>query len=86
MQRAIPHESIEQAGRFQKIDNGSSAQRFLSAHAVTYNTFNVQRHLTSARTHRAFWTSAIQTWHRRGVIQLWNPTKPHPIFNNENAS
>ena len=26
------------------------------------NTFNVQRHLTSARTHRAFRASAMQTW------------------------
>ena len=39
-----------------------SAQRFLSTHAATYNTFNVQRHLTSARTHRAFRASAMQTW------------------------
>jgi hypothetical protein len=37
-----------------------SAQRFLSTHAATYNTFNVQRHLTSARTHRAFRASAMQ--------------------------
>ena len=37
-----------------------SAQRFLSIHAATYNTFNVQRHLTSARTHRAFRASAVQ--------------------------
>jgi len=27
-----------------------------------YNTFNVQRHLTSARTHRAFRASAVRTW------------------------
>ena len=38
------------------------AQRFLSTHAATYNTFNIQRHLTSARTHRAFRASAVQTW------------------------
>src|SRR5215207_4605444 len=31
-----------------------SAQRFLSMHAVTYNTFTVPRHLVSARTHRLF--------------------------------
>jgi putative transposase len=27
-----------------------------------YNTFNVQRHLISAKTHRAFRASAMQTW------------------------
>ena len=30
--------------------------------AATYNTFNVQRHLISAKTHRAFRASAMQTW------------------------
>ena len=40
-----------------------SAQRFLSVHAAAHNNFNVQRHLTSARTHRAFRASAMQTWH-----------------------
>jgi putative transposase len=30
--------------------------------AAAHNTFNVQRHLTSARTHRAFRASALQTW------------------------
>ena len=34
----------------------------IATHAATYNTFNVQRHLTSARTHRAFRASAVQTW------------------------
>ncbi|MFZ3326926.1 MAG: IS6 family transposase, partial [Methylocella sp.] len=28
----------------------------------TYNTFNVQRHLTSARTHRSFRASAMNMW------------------------
>jgi putative transposase len=40
-----------------------SAQRFLSVHAVVHNTFNVQRHLASARTHRAFRASAMQAWY-----------------------
>ena len=38
------------------------AQRFLSVHAAVHNTFNVQRHLASARTHRAFRASAMQAW------------------------
>jgi hypothetical protein len=29
---------------------------------AVHNNFNVQRHLISARTHRAFTTSALQTW------------------------
>lgn len=37
-----------------------SAWRFLSTHAATYNTFNVRRHLISARTHRTFRVSAMQ--------------------------
>jgi putative transposase len=46
----------------QGLKSTGSAQRFLSFHAAAYNTFNVQRHLTSARTHRAFRASAMQTW------------------------
>ena len=42
--------------------SAGSAQRFLSVYAATYNTFNVQRHLISAKTHRAFRASAMQTW------------------------
>ena len=44
-----------------------SAQRFLSVHATIYNTFNVQRHLVSARTHRVFRATAMQTWHEAGA-------------------
>jgi hypothetical protein len=48
--------------KMQGLKSVGSAQRFLSVHAATHNTFNVQRHLTSARTHRAFRASALQTW------------------------
>jgi putative transposase len=48
--------------KMQGFKSAGSAQRFLSFHAATYNTFNVQRHLISAKTHRAFRTSAMQTW------------------------
>ena len=47
----------------QGFKNLGSAQRFLSIYATIYNTFNVQRHLISARTNRAFRASAMQTWH-----------------------
>jgi putative transposase len=48
--------------KMQGFKSAGSAQRFLSAHAAVQNTFNVQRHLISARTHRAFRASAMQTW------------------------
>jgi putative transposase len=48
--------------KMQGFKSVGSAQRFLSVHAAAQNTFNVQRHLTSARTHRAFRASALQTW------------------------
>src|SRR3979411_1353097 len=49
--------------KMQGFKSVGSAQRFLSVHATAQNTFNVQRHLTSARTHRAFRASAMHTWH-----------------------
>ncbi len=49
--------------KMQSFNSVRSAQRFLSIHATIYYTFNVQRHLVSARTHRAFRASAMQTWH-----------------------
>jgi len=50
----------------QRFKSPGSAQKFLSTHAAVYNTFNVQRHLTSAQTHRALRTAAMDTW-RTGV-------------------
>ena len=48
--------------KMQGFKSPGSAQKFLSAHAALYNTFNVQRHLTSASTHRAFRAAAMNTW------------------------
>ena len=49
-----------QDARFQ--ERRVSAKISLNPRQPIYNTFNVQRHLTSARTHRAFRASAMQTW------------------------
>jgi putative transposase len=57
------HQPIRRRERkMQGFKSTGSAQKFLSIHAATYNIFNVQRHLTSARTHRVFRASAMQTW------------------------
>jgi putative transposase len=48
--------------KMQRFKSAGSAQRFLSTHAAAYNTFNVQRHLTSAITHRALRAAAMNTW------------------------
>jgi putative transposase len=48
--------------KMQGFKSVGSAQRFLSTHAAIQNTFYVQRHLTSARTHRAFRALATNTW------------------------
>src|SRR6202158_3051579 len=48
--------------KMQRFKSPSSAQKFLSTHAAVYNTFNVQRHLTSAQTHRALRSGARDTW------------------------
>ena len=48
--------------KMQRFKSRGSAQRFLSTHAAVYNTFNVQRHLTPRRTHRAFRTATMSTW------------------------
>jgi putative transposase len=48
--------------KMQRFKSRGSAQRFLSTHAAVYNIFNVQRHLTTRRTHRAFRAAAMSTW------------------------
>ena len=48
--------------KMQRFKSPGSAQKFLSTHAAVYNTFNVQRHLLSAQTHRALRAAAMTTW------------------------
>jgi transposase-like protein len=48
--------------KMQRFKSSRSAQKFLSTHAAVFNTFNVQRHLTSAKTHRTLRTAAMSTW------------------------
>jgi putative transposase len=45
----------------QCFNSTGSAQKFLSIHAAVYNTFNFQRHLASAQTHRALRAVAMST-------------------------
>ena len=45
--------------KMQRFKSPGSAQKFLSTHAAVYNTFNVQRHLTSAQTHRTLRAAAM---------------------------
>jgi putative transposase len=53
--------------KMQGFKSRGSAQRFLSTHAAVYNTFNVQRHLTKASTHRGFRAAAMDTWCSRSL-------------------
>ena len=48
--------------KMQGFKSPGSAQKFLSTHAAVYNIFNVQRHLTTAQTHRGFRAAAMSTW------------------------
>ena len=50
------------ARKMQRFKSPGSAQRFLSIHAVVYNSFNVQRHLVSCATLRALRGDAFQNW------------------------
>ena len=54
--------------KLQGFKSPRSAQRFLSLHAATYNTFTVPRHLVSARTHRHFRAEAFEAWRNAAGI------------------
>jgi putative transposase len=62
------HQSTRRRERkMQRLKSSGSAQKFLSAHAAVFNTFNVQLHLITAPTHRALRDSAMSTW-REAVV------------------
>lgn len=46
----------------QGFKSQASAQRFLTIHAATYNTFYVQRHLISRQTLRRFCSEPLRVW------------------------
>jgi transposase-like protein len=54
--------------KLQRFKSPRSAQQFLAMHAATYNTFNVCRHLTTARTHRLFRVEAFAAWRDAAAI------------------
>jgi transposase-like protein len=56
--------------KLQGFKSPRSAQRFLTMHAATYNTFNVCRHLTTARTHRLFRAEAFAAWRDAGAVTV----------------
>jgi transposase-like protein len=62
--------------KMQRFKSPGSAQKCLSTHAAVYNTFNVQRHLTSAQTHRA--QDASVPWDTTRLEFLWRRPCPRP--------
>src|SRR5471032_101539 len=55
--------------KIQRFKSPGSAQKFLSTHAAVYNTFNVERHLTSARTHRSLRAAAMNAWREAATAE-----------------
>jgi len=57
------HQPVRRRERkMQRFKSPGSAQRFLSIHAAIFNTFNVQRHLTSRHTLHILREEAFQSW------------------------
>ena len=57
------HQPVRRRERKQQgFKSQGSAQRFLSIHAATYNTFNVQRHLLSRPSYKTLRREAFAVW------------------------
>jgi transposase-like protein len=62
------HQAVRRRERkTQRFKSARSAQRFLSIHAAIHNTFNLQRHLISRSTLRAFRAEATAQWQDAGA-------------------
>ncbi|MDB5394831.1 MAG: family transposase [Rhodospirillales bacterium] len=48
--------------KMQRFKSAGSAQRFLAAHAIGYNVFNVERHLVASPTLKRFRGAAHRAW------------------------
>ena len=48
--------------KMQRFKSQGQAQRFVSTHSAIYNTFNIQRHLTSQNTMRDMRAAAMAEW------------------------
>jgi putative transposase len=53
--------------KMQRFKSAGSAQKFLSTRATVFNTFNVQRHLTSVKTHRTLRAAATSMWRKTAL-------------------
>ena len=59
----VSHQPVRRRERkMQRFKSRGSAQRFVSLHFATYNTFNLQRHLISRRTLRTVRAQALAEW------------------------
>jgi putative transposase len=57
------HQAVRRRERkMQRFKSPGSAQRFLNMHAAVHNNFNLQRHLISRSTLRAFRAQADARW------------------------
>lgn len=55
--------------KMQRFKSQGQAQRFVSTHSAIYNTFSIQRHLTSRKTMRKFRTTAFAEWNAASAAQ-----------------
>ena len=65
--------------KMQRFKSPGSAQRFVSMHATTYNTFNVQSHLICRRTLCTFRAQAMANWNATAAAALELPKYLRPL-------